>query len=86
MQGLGHSSLKSTKGLHTVQDTNGTATNTSYIFPSTIVVMQIITTSYLIACPESVVALLNYKHSEMCSIKYIALSLANVHQLCNKFN
>jgi len=44
-------------------------TNTSYIFPSTIVVMQIITTSYLIACPENAVALLNYKHSEMYSIK-----------------
>jgi len=52
-----------------LQDVNGTATNTSYIFPSTIVVMQIITTSYLISCPESVVALLNYKHSEMCPIK-----------------
>lgn len=67
--GLLQDSLKSTKGVHTLQDVNGTATNTSYIFPSTIVVMQIITTSYLISCPESVVALLNYKHSEMCPIK-----------------
>lgn len=69
---------------------NRTATDRTDIFSSTLLVKQIITTSYLIACPENVVALLNYKqcetHKWKSNIVYFPLIIVKVHYLCGTAN
>lgn len=69
---------------------NRTAIDRSDIFSSTLLVKQIITTSYLIACPENVVALLNYKqcetHKGKSNILCFPLITVKAHYLCGTVN
>jgi len=68
---------------------NRTATDRTNIFSSILLVKQIITTSYLIACPENVVALLNYKQCETHkgkSNKYFPLITVKAYYLCGIVN
>lgn len=69
---------------------NRTTTDRTYIFSSALLVKQIITTSYLIACPENVVALLNYKqcetHKGKSNVLCSPLIIVKVHYLCGTVN
>lgn len=67
---------------------NRTATELVF-FSSTLLVKQSITTSYLIAYPENVVALLNYKQCETHKGKSnicFPLITVKVHYLCGIAN
>lgn len=83
-----HGSLKSTRGAHTVQDTNGMATNTSYIFSiyysSHANHYNILLDSLPRKCggPTKLQVLWDVANK----IKYIAFSSTNIYHLCDKFN